>query len=223
VAGLTLAGAAVPVPLPVAAGLVGFFLFGVAVIAWFILTYGKSRRALSGVAASMGLVEVPPRKCAVGRHGVGSLVEPSSAAAGERYGVRVELMFRRHEKRTGGPEVTAVGVVGATPPGFGVHLARTESSMLRFVAAGVPFSGPLATTHCAQGPPADVETLLTLPMQSRILAFPREIRQLAVYHGSATLEWRQFETDRSVIEEAFRLGLACLQAASTRAAGTGSR
>jgi hypothetical protein len=213
----------VPVPLPVAAGLVGFFLFGVAVFAWIILTQGKSRRALSGVAASMGLVEVPPRKCAVGRHDPGSLAVPSSAAVGERYGVRVELMFCRHERKTGGPEVTAVGVVGATPPGFGVLLSRTESSIPRFLAAGIPFSGPLATTYCAEGPPADVETLLTLPMQSRILAFPREIRLLAVYHGAATLVWRQFETDRNVIEEAFRLGLACLQAAGTKALGTGSR
>jgi hypothetical protein len=65
-----------------------------------------------------------------------------------------------------------------------------------------------------------VETLLTRALQSRILAFPRELEELDVQEGSATLIWRRFETDRNVIEEAFRIGLACIQAANTTAAGT---
>jgi hypothetical protein len=215
---LILASAAAAVPLPVAALLVGCFLFCVAVFGWVILTYGKSRRALSGLASSMGLVEVAPRRCALGRHDHGTLSQPSRAAAGQRDGVRVELMFSPKQGRSG-PNVTVVGVVAATPPGFGVQLHRSRAWTLPVGNAWIPFSGPLAATHRAAGHPLHIETLLTSPLQSRILAFPRELEELGVYDGAATLVWRRFETDRSVIEEAFRLGLACLQAANTTAAG----
>jgi hypothetical protein len=91
VAGLTLAGAAVPVPLPVAAGLVGFFLFAVAGIAWIILTYGKPRRALSGVAASMGLVEVPKRD----RGGISTRSGLPTGRQHEGLGHRIEVSLRQ--------------------------------------------------------------------------------------------------------------------------------
>jgi hypothetical protein len=216
---LTVASAAVPVPIPVAAMLVGLFLFCTAVFGWVILTWGKSRRAMSGLAAPMGLVEVASRQCALGRHDHGTLSEPSRAAAGQRDGVRVELMFCPKQGRSG-PNVTVVGIVAATPPGFWVQLHRSRFWNLPIGYTWIPFSGPLAATHQAAGHPLHVETLLTPQLQSRILAFPRELEDLDVQEGSAILIWRRFETDRNVIEEAFRIGLACLQIANTTAMGT---
>ena len=212
VSALTLASAAVPIP--VATILFGLFLFCIATIGWVILAWGKSRRALSALAEPLGLVELAPRQCALRWHDHGTLSAPSRVAAGQRNGVRVELMFCPRQGRSG-PNVTVVGVVAPIPPNFCVQLHRSRLWRAPIGCTWIPFSGPLATIYGAVGDPLHVKKLLTLELQSRINAFPRKLEELDVQEGSAALVWRRYETDRSVIEEAFQLGLACLQAANT--------
>lgn len=205
-------------PIPVAAMLLGCFLLCVATFVWVVFNWGKSRRALSGLAEPMGLVELAPGQCALRRHDHSTLSAPSRAAAGQRDGVRVELMFCPTQGRSG-PNVTVVGVVAPIPPNFCVQLHRSRLWRGPIGCTWIPFSGPLATIYGAVGDPLHVKTLLTLELQSRINAFPRELEELDVQEGSATLVWRRYETDRSVIEEAFQLGLACLRAANTMTGG----
>jgi hypothetical protein len=196
---------------PVIYVVLGITVFPVFVVALFVLMAKKTRVRLSELATHLGLTEASPGRCAVRRHDSSTLTEPSRAAVGQRNGVQVELMLCPKLGRTN-TKITVVGVVGSIPPDLWVDVHRCGGHLPLFVS-WTPFGGPLSTDFRASGRPEHVLGLLTAPLQSEILAFPRELLKLGVGDGVVTLVWKGFETDPALVEQAFRLGLLCVQTA----------
>lgn len=161
--------------------------------------------------------------------GVVSFTSPW-VAQGERGGIRVQVQFYPGVGEYGEESATSVLLIWPRPVSTGALLDRIMSlgdsskgpiRTIPFVKTS-PFNPYRHIDHpwfgrsYAMGTDAEIERVFNPQIRAKLDAFPRRLAIVQVMDHAMTIEWFGQEDDLGIIEQAFKIGIDCLETLAPR-------